>query len=77
MCAAVQSALLMQAQVSWPALPPPMSVADHFAGSSSSVQPGAGMLPPTLPANAAVQGEMPRYEGQLVSHIMQVWCAPS
>ena len=77
MCAAVQSALLMQAQVSWPALPPPVSIAHHFAGSSSSVQPGAGMLPPTLPANAAVQGEMPRYEGRLVSHIMQVWCAPS
>ncbi|CAK0744637.1 hypothetical protein CVIRNUC_001563 [Coccomyxa viridis] len=62
---------LSTAQVSWPALPPPVSIADHFVGSSSSVQPGAGMLPPTLPANAAVQGEMPRYEGQLVSHIMQ------
>ena len=59
-----------------PALPPPVSIADHFAGSSSSAQLGAGMLPPTLPANTAAQGEMPRYEGQLVSHIMQVWRAP-
>ncbi len=61
----------------WPALAPPnmpgpMLGGNFFAGSSSSPQPGTGMVPPTLPANGALQGEAPRYEGQLVSHIMQV-----
>ncbi len=61
----------------WPALAPPnmpgpMVGGNSFAGSSSSPQPGTGMVPPTLPANGALPGEAPRYEGQLVSHIMQV-----
>lgn len=45
---------------------------NHFAGSSSSLQPGTSMAPPTVPANGMPPAEMPRYEGQLVSHIMQV-----
>ena len=61
----------------WPALAPPnlpgpMLGGNFFAGSSSSPQPGTGMAPPTLPANGALPGDIPRYEGQLVSHIMQV-----
>ena len=61
----------------WPALAPPnipgpMLGGNYFAGSSSSPQPGTGMVPPAVPANGALPGEVPRYEGQLVSHIMQV-----
>ena len=61
----------------WPALAAPnmqgpMIGGNHFAGNSSSLQPGTSMVPPTVPANGMAPGEMPRYEGQLVSHIMQV-----
>lgn len=70
------SVIAVQAE-GWPALAPPnmpgpMLGGNFFAGSSSSPQPGTGMVPPTLPANGALPGEAPRYEGQLVSHIMQV-----
>lgn len=66
----------MQAE-GWPALAPPnlpgpMLGGNYFAGSSSLPQPGTGMVPPTVPTNGALPEEMPRYEGQLVSHIMQV-----
>ena len=67
---------LTQAQ-GWPALAAPnmhgpMVGGNSFSGSSSSPLPGTGMVPPTLPANGGLPGEAPRYEGQLVSHIMQV-----
>ena len=70
----------MQAE-GWPALAPPnmpgpMLGGNYFAGSSSSPQPGTGMVPPTLPATGALPGEAPRHEGQLVSHIMQVRLPP-
>ena len=74
------SALAVQAE-GWPALAPPnmpgpMLGGNYFAGSSSSPQPGTGMVPPTLPATGALPGEAPRHEGQLVSHIMQVRLPP-
>lgn len=64
----------MQAPGPWPALAAPnMHSMNHFAGSSSSPQPGSSMVPPTVPSNGGLPGEAPPYEGQLVSRIMQAW----